>query len=166
MVSTTPLDAMKLPELKRRTRETWDTLNSWKDEGVLQPENFKSEVKSFGDRRRKDTWAKALCRFRAMLAYKSCLDSWALLTITFNFRPERWDYEYRHQILDDFLMYPDALEIIKGGLEDLYSQDFSNQSREEANGFFELVAEREGRNRRIGNTDRLVGAVSRASSAA
>ncbi|MEO0706806.1 MAG: hypothetical protein AAF050_14220 [Cyanobacteria bacterium J06649_5] len=161
-----PLDAMKLLELKTRARDTWNTLNSWKGDGVLQPENFKCEVASFGDRRRRDTWIKALCRFRAMLAYKSCLDSWALLTITFNFRPDRWDYEYRHQILDEFLMYPDALEIIKGGLEDLYSKDFSNQEREEANGFFELVAEREGRTRRFGNADGFAGAIPGVSAAA
>ena len=166
MGNAKPLDAMKLPELKRRTRRTWDTLNAWKDGVVLQPENFDKEVAAFGDRRRKDTWIKALCRFQAMLAYESCVDSWALLTITFNFSPDRWDYEYRHQILDEFLMYPKALEIIKTGLESLFSDDFSSQDREEANGFLELVAEREGTNRGLGNADGLVGAIPGIGSAA
>ncbi len=37
---------MKLPELKRRTRQVWEALNTWKDGVVLQPENFDKEVKS------------------------------------------------------------------------------------------------------------------------
>lgn len=150
MGNAKPWIAMKLPELKQRTKRAWEAVNTWKGGVVIQPENFDKEMRSLGDRRRKDTWVKGLCKFKAMLAYKSCLDAWALLTITFNFRPDRWDYEYRHQILDEFLMYPDGLEIIKSGLEDLYSQDFSPKEREEANAFFRLLAEREGESRRIG----------------
>ena len=141
---------MKLPEIKRRTRQAWESLNAWKGGVVLQPENFGQEVKSFGDRRYKKTWIQALCRFEAMLSYKSCLDAWALISISLNFTPDRWDYEYRHQILDEFLMYPDGVELIREGLEQLFSSDFGPQERENANGFFQLVGEREGGVRGIG----------------
>lgn len=134
---------MKLLELKEQVRESWEDLNTWKGDMIAQPEDFAREVKGFGDRRYKKTWIQALCRFEAALLYKSCLDSWALITISLNFTPDRWDYEYRHQILDEFLMYPDGLEIIRNGLEQLYSADFNTQDREDANGFFRLVAERE-----------------------
>ena len=111
-------------------------------------------MKNFGDRHYKKTWIQALCGFEAALLYKSCLDSWALITINLNFTPDRWDYEYRHQILDEFLMYPDGLEIIRNGIEQLYSADFNTQDSEEANGFFRLVAERE---RDAGRIDLLIG---------
>ena len=38
-------------------------------------------------------------------------------------------------------MLPEALEIIQTGLEQLFSSEFTQQDREEANGFFELVQE-------------------------
>ena len=151
---------MKLPEIKRRTRKVWDSLNAWKDGVVLQPENFDKDVKSFGDRRYKKTWIQALCRFEAMLSYKSCLDAWALVAISLNFTPDRWDYEYRHQILDEFLMYPDGLELIREGLEQLFSSDFDSQERENVNGFFRLVEEREGRGRGISIPAGRAGAIS------
>jgi hypothetical protein len=160
---------MKLPELKKRVRSVWESLNTWKDGVVVQPENFDKEVKSFGDRRYKKTWIKALCRFEAMLSYKSCLDSWALITISFNFTPDRWDYEYRHQILDEFLMYPDGLEIIRDGLEQIFSaseSDFSPQEREDAHGFFRLLEERGGESGRVGLPDGFTRALAGAGTAA
>lgn len=157
---------MKLPELKRRVRRSWESLNTWKGSVVAQPGDFEKEIKRFGDRRYKKTWVQALCRFEAMLSYKSCLDSWALLTISFNFTPDRWDYEYRHQILEEFLAYPDGLEIIRDGLEHLFSADFTPREREEANGFFRLVEEREGERGRIGLPVGHVGTITGTSTAA
>ena len=149
MSNTTASSMMKLPELKKRVKRTWDILHTG---FTVQPGQFEQEVKAFGDRRYKKTWVAAMCRYEAMFAIESCLDSWMLLTNTFAFKPERWDYEYRHQIFDEFLMYPEALEAIKTGLEDLFSKDFSNQQREQADVFFRLLEERTGENRAIGST--------------
>ncbi len=159
------LVAMKLPELKKRVRRTWDILNRCHGI-VLQPENFNKEMATFGDRRYKKTWVKALCKFEAMFAYKSCLDSWMLLTNTFAFRPDRWDYEYRHQIFEEFLMYPDALELIKSGLEDLFDKDFDIKEREKADDFFGLLEEREGEAGALRFSARLVGQLEGAIAAA
>ena len=135
---------MKLQELKEKVYECWTDLNTFK--GVLaQPENFIPEMQTFGDLRRKDTWVKALARFRATFAYRSCLDAWSLILYTFNFTPDYWDYEYRHAIFEEFLMYSDGIDLIKLGLEQLYSVDFTQKDREEAHGFFELVAEQQAR---------------------
>lgn len=112
---------------------------------MIQPEKFKPEVRLFGDLRYKRTWVKALARFEATLAYKSCLDAWSLLTYSLNFTPDHVLYEYRHEIFDEFLLYSDAIDLIKLGFEQLYSIDFTPQEREEANGFFELVAEQQAR---------------------
>ncbi|ESA32776.1 hypothetical protein N836_24505 [Leptolyngbya sp. Heron Island J] len=159
------LVAMKLPELKDKVWKAWAFLNEWKGQ-VLQPENYVSEIKRFGDRRYKKTWVKALAYFKAVSAYENCLDAYMLILHTFNFTPDRWDYEYRHEILDAFLMYPDGMEIIKKGLEQLLSKDFSPQEREEANGFYSLVEEREGDTGAVGITAgsprRIPGAVTAA----
>jgi hypothetical protein len=148
MSRASPL-AMKLPELKKRVWQTWVILNSWKGELTSPPESYVSEIKSLGDRRFIATWIKALARLEAMFTYESCLDGWALIAISFNFTPSHSNYEYRHEILDEFLMYPDGLEMIRAGLEQLFSSDFSPQEREDANGFFKLLEERDGVPERI-----------------
>ncbi|MEM9485298.1 MAG: hypothetical protein AAGA83_16625 [Cyanobacteria bacterium P01_F01_bin.116] len=165
MSNTTAPNTMKLPELKKKVRSTWNYVNEWHGV-VLQPENFDKEMKTFGDRRYKDTWVKALCKFEAMLAMEGCLDSWALLTITFNFQPDDWDYEYRHGIFDEFLKYPEAMEIIKTGLEDIFHKDFDVQEREKADGFFRLLEEREGSAGTLGFSARFTGQFAGARTAA
>jgi hypothetical protein len=132
---------MKLPELKEHVWNAWKHFND--ASGVLtQSESYVRDVKCFGDRRYKSTWIKALAQFTAQASYESCLDAYMLVLNSFNFTPERWDYEYRHEILDAFLMYPDGLELIRTGLEQLFSSDFTPQEQEDAHGFFELVEER------------------------
>ena len=156
MSNTNASSMMKLPEVKKRVKRTWDILHTG---FTVQPGQFEQDVKAFGDRRYKKTWVAAMCRYEAMFAIESCLDSWMLLTNTFAFKPERWDYEYRHQIFDEFLMYPEALEAIKTGLEDLFSKNFSNQQRDQADGFFRLLEERTGENRAIGSAVKNIRAI-------
>ena len=143
MVRASPYARMKLQELKDKVWKAWAFLNEWGGD-LPQPENYVPEIKRFGDRRYKKTWIKALAYFVAANSYENCLDAYMLILHDFNFTPDRWDYEYRHEILDAFLMYSDGFEIIKKGLEQLFSKDFSPQEREEANGFYSLVEEREG----------------------
>lgn len=133
------LTPMKLPELKERTFMEWQDYCEY--QGVLlQPETFKPEIRQqFGDLRKKDTWEKALCRFRGLNAQIGLLDAHKLILQDFNFTRDRWDYEYRYRILEEFLMLPDGLGLIRLGLEQLFSADFTPRQREGANGFFELV---------------------------
>lgn len=141
---------MKLPELKRRTRQVWEALNTWKDGVVLQPENFDKEVKSIGDRRYKQTWIKALARFKAAQLHRSCLDAWTLITISFNYHPDRWDYEYRYEIVDEFLLYPEGLELIRAGLEQIFAtDDFSKKEQDSTHGFLRFLEEREAQHRGV-----------------
>ena len=166
MIATKILEAMKLPELKKRVWRVWTRLNSWKGELTSAPERYVEDVKRFGDRRYKQTWIKALARFEAMRTYETCLDGWALIAINFNFTPTHRNYEFRHEIIDEFLMYPDGLEMIKDGLEQLFSSDFSPQERETAHGFYSLVEERERQHRGIGIPVGPVGAIAGASTTA
>ncbi|HAG81634.1 MAG TPA: hypothetical protein DCL61_10805 [Cyanobacteria bacterium UBA12227] len=91
-----------------------------------------------------------------MNAQIGLLDAYDLLLYTFNFTPDCWDYEYRHQIFDEFLMLPEALEIIKTGLEQLFSIDFTQEQRESAHGFFELLQEQCERRGIISNSDGFI----------
>lgn len=146
---------MRLKELKQRVYEAWERYH-WFKQTVVQLENFKSEIRAFGDLRCKKTWEKALVRFEALNAQIGLLDAYNLILLSLNFKPEDWEYEYRHQIFEEFLMLPDALELIKTALEQLFSSDFTPQEREEANGFFELVQEQSTRRGFNGNSDRLI----------
>ena len=137
--------SMKLPELKSQVYEAWELLSSYLDCVVL-PENFKQEVRQeFGDLRYKETWVRALARYEALNAFHDCLDAHYLIRYTFNFTEDRWDYEFRYRIFDEFLMIPGALDLLKLGLEQLMSDSFTPNDRREADGFYQLVAEQQGR---------------------
>ena len=138
---------MKMQALKQRVWKIWSKLNSFRGELVAVPQSYVAEIKSFGDRRYKKTWVKALARLQAIYLHRNCLDAWMLITENFNFTSDRWDYEFRYEILDEFLQYSDGLELIKTGLEQIFtSTDFTADEQQETsrNGFFELLAGREG----------------------
>jgi hypothetical protein len=132
---------MKLHELKKLVWSAWCNLNSWQGELTSTPESYMAEIKSFGDRRLKSTWIKAFSRFEAMFTYETASDSWGLIGICLNFTPDRQNYAYRHEILDEFLLYPDGLDMLKDALEHLFSSNFSPKDRDEAYGFFKLAAQ-------------------------
>jgi hypothetical protein len=115
---------------------------------VVLPENFKKEVRQeFGDLRCKETWIRALARYEALNAFHDCLDAHYLVLHTLNFTEDRWDYEFRYHIFDEFLMIPGALDLLKLGLEQLMSESFTPSDRRDADGFYQLVAAKQGRDR-------------------
>ena len=121
---------MELKALKNQVFYEWTRLHEF-EKAIAQPENFKLEVKRrFGDLRVKATWEKALCSFRALNLQFGYLDSYELLTIHLNFQPQDALYEYRYRILEEFLQLPDAVELLRSGLEQLFSADFTPQERE------------------------------------
>ena len=135
---------MKLHQLKKAVHYRWQSVIEI-NEAVVQPEQFKDEIRrQFGDLRYKATWEKALARFYAQIIHDACLDAWGLILYGLNFKPGDRFYEYRHQIFEEFIAFPDGMELLKAGLEQIfYSNDFTPQERKEAqgNGFFELVRE-------------------------
>ena len=134
---------MKLADLKEEVRRIWEYVEDGGAGIIVQPENFLPEVRRYGDLRKKATWIQALANFEAIFYHRSCLDAWSLITNSFNFTPDRPDYEYRHEILDAFLQFPNGLDLIKLGLEQLYGPDFTPQEREQkSHAFFGLVKER------------------------
>lgn len=137
---------MKLTELKSETYRLWQDYTRWYGKAVIQPELFTPEIRQqFGDLRKRATWEAAYCRYEALCAQIGLLDAHRLILLDFNFTNDRPDYGYRHRIFEEWLSLPDGLDLIKLGLEQLFSSDFTPQEREEASGFFELVQEQRGR---------------------
>ena len=138
---------MKLYELKPKVYDAWEFLSSYRG-CVMLPEHFKADVrKEFGDLRYKETWIRALARYEALNAFHDCLDAHSLVLHALNFTKDRWDYEFRYRIFDEFLTIPGALDLLKLGLEQLMSDSFTPSDRRDADGFYQLVAEQRGRDR-------------------
>ena len=133
---------MKLPELKQRVYQAWER-RCWYNQSVIQSELFQSEMRQYGDLRCKTTWIKALTNFHALNIWDGCLDAHTLLTQHFKFSPQRWDYEFRHQIIDEFLTLPGALEALRTGFEQILEEDinlnFSQQEKESVNELLAMV---------------------------
>jgi hypothetical protein len=137
---------LKLQNLKQHTLESWKDLSTFNG-AVIQLENFKPDVQKFGDMRKKATWQKAYAAFVARNIFDSNSDNRTLITIQLNFEETRWDYELRNEILDQFLVIPEAMECIRNGLEQILGSPINHQEEEQAHGVFKLVQERTRGNR-------------------
>ena len=51
------------------------------------------------------------------------MDAYTLIIQHFNFTEDNWEYEFRYQILDEFLCLPGALEALRTGFEQLFGSD-------------------------------------------
>lgn len=126
---------MKLVELKQEVYELWERLSSYNG-ALIQPENFKPEVRYYGDLRRKTTWQRAYAAFLAQNIWDAGISEHNLIVVQLNFTPDRWDYELRHQVLEQFLAIPGGLEFIIRGLEEI----FGSASKEDKECAYELLA--------------------------
>ena len=130
---------MKLNELKAKTRKAW-AFNCEMSDVVTQWENYSSDIKRFGDRRRKATWVRALCHFTVRSARLGYLYAPEITLISFfsdspNIR-HFWYPEYRKELLAALMEMPSGPKYVLLGLRAL-SKDL--ESREEHCGVFELV---------------------------
>lgn len=134
---------MKLPDLKEEVRLTWESLEDDGSGGIPRPENFLPDMRKYGDLRKKKTWEKAFIQLYPAVFHRCAgLEAYWYITDFFNFTPGKPFYEYRHELFESFLQYPDGLDIIKLGLEQLHSHTAEQQERVKADGFFRLVQER------------------------
>jgi hypothetical protein len=129
---------MKLAELKQHTYDAWESLSSYNN-ALVQPENFKPEVRAFGDLRRKMTWQKAYAAFVARNIFDANTDNRSLITVQLHYTPERWDWDLRDQILDQFLAIPGGMDCIINGLEQILRYPLDKEEQDIAYGVFELV---------------------------
>jgi hypothetical protein len=139
---------VKLSELKQRVYSAWECLSDFND-ALIQQENFLQEVRAFGDLRRKLTWQKAYCSFWARNIFDSNSDNRSLITVFFNYTPAQWDWELRHEIIDQFLTISGGLDCIINGLEQIFNYPINKEEEETALGVLKLVQEQSGGSGRI-----------------
>jgi hypothetical protein len=139
---------VKLDELKQKVYSAWECLSDFND-ALIQPENFLQEVRAFGDLRRKSTWQKAYCSFWARNIFDSNSDNRSLITVFFNYTPAQWDWELRHEIIDQFLAIPGGADCIINGLEQIFNYPIDKKEEEIACGVLSLVQEQSGGSGRI-----------------
>lgn len=133
---------MKLSELKQEVYGCWECLSDFNN-ALIQPENFKPEVRSFGDLRYKKTWQKAYAAFFAKLNWDSGITNHTAIVHVFNFTPERWDYNLREEIIEQYLSIPGALEFIIEGLEEIYRSN-NLEEHQCANVFLKVASQKSG----------------------
>lgn len=130
---------MNLAELKEEVRDTWEDLQGTYADVVL-PETFLPEIRKYGDLRKKATWEKAFVYLYTAFFHRCAgIEAYWYVTDFFNFTPDKRFYEYRHELFEAFLQYPDGLDIIKLGLEQLYRHTATQT--ENIDGFYRLVQE-------------------------
>jgi hypothetical protein len=134
---------MKLTQLKQEVYDCWTRLSTYRD-AIVQPENFLPEMRTYGDLRRKSTWQKAYAAFFAKLNWDAGITEHTAIVHVFNFTPDRWDYELRYEILEEFLAIPGAMEFIMRGLEEIF-HSWDRDDKEYAKQFLEVVGEQPGR---------------------
>lgn len=136
---------MRLKELKEKVYSIWELVHTSK-RTLIQPENFKPEIRTYGDLRRKVTWEKALAVLWAKAMWSTNSDNFTLVTVMLNPSSGGWEYEYRYSIFEQFIAIPGAIECIKNGLEQIFDYyDDPSEAQEECRGLFELVQSTTGR---------------------
>ena len=129
---------MKLSELKPKVESAWECLSDFNN-ALIGPENFLLEVRAFGDLRRKSTWQKAYCSFWARNIFDSNSDNRSLITVFFNYTPAQWDWELRHEIIDQFLAILGGWDCIINGLEQIFNYSIDFKEEQIARGVLSLV---------------------------
>jgi hypothetical protein len=111
---------------------------------VIQPENFKQEIRTYGDLRYKATWQKAFAVLEARNIWEANSYNKDLITTQFHYDPSRWDWELRYEVIDQFLAIPGARDCLIDGLEQIF-QEWDIEDRERANEFLKMVQGQSGR---------------------
>ena len=133
---------MNIHELRQETYRDFETLNFcqgtfWgaplsfqvpkeeRDRLCFTNKTFKDTIRQeFGDLRRKETWRKAAIHYCALCAMKSTLEPYQL--VCFIALPEEISNPVRNEfgaeVIEKMLSYPDVLERVRAGLEQLFRE--------------------------------------------
>lgn len=140
---------MKLKQLRQEAYSNWETfysvqnlhspvvnsLDLTEQEAQRLPyinQDFKHEVRRrFGDLRRRDTWEKAAIAFTAQSMAQSFLEPYQIVGYLvdpayFN-DPVRQHYGV--QVVEAMLQFPEVLETVRLGLEQIYSEAVCSDER-------------------------------------
>ena len=134
---------MGLKELKEEVYESWECLSKYKG-AIIQPENFKSEVRTYGDLRCRATWEKAYAVFYAKTNWDAGIAGHTAICYAFNFSPEHWQYRIRHEMIEQYLAISEAKESVIQALWEIFNSG-DKEDIEYAKQFLEVVGEQQRR---------------------
>ena len=112
---------IKLPQLKKLTRERWE-LSCTVDGVVVQWENFPSDIRRFGDRRYKATWAKAFAYYAAFCARVTLGFATPGVALEFLFKDYPDLKPFSQLILESLLESQEGIDFLRLGVSALHTQ--------------------------------------------
>ena len=112
---------IKLPQLKEMTREQWE-MSCIVDDVLVQWENFPRDIRLFGDRRYKATWAKAFAYYSAFCARVTLGFATPGLALEFLFKDYPDLKPFSKLILESLLESQDGIDFLRSGVSALHKQ--------------------------------------------
>jgi len=133
VVGTIPLN------LKRETYNSWKFLGRL-DGYFLQPRLFWAEIRRYGSLDEAVTWQKAYATIRASIVASAMWDNPTILKELFCRPDNGLMVEYNDLILEEYLKFPEAMDHIKAGLEELYFGSDLDEDHQAAIAFLKRLA--------------------------
>lgn len=130
---------LSIPELKLEAYLQWETLLL--EKGVYNPhpmsytlpesearqlpytsEVFRTEMRAFGDLRRRDTWEAAAIQLTAHGMAQGLLEAYQVIgfMVSPNYMNCSIRQHYGERLIEAMLQFPEVLELIRQGLEQVY----------------------------------------------
>jgi len=128
---------MKLAQLKEAAYRSWDAWNLI-DGTELSAQPFTTEMRHYGDLRRKATWEQACIDLESKWLVHG-LDNTDLIRY-FQQPDTPIGKAFNNQVLDAVLTHASALEQLKNGLETLYNSPISADDRSIAVQFLKRIS--------------------------
>lgn len=121
-----------------------ETYNSWKFLGrleayFLQPRLFWTEIRRYGSLDDALTWQRAYASIRAGIAASAMWDNPTIIRELFCRPDAGFLSEYNDLILQEYLKFPEAMDHIKAGLEELYFRSDSVEDHQAAVAFLKRL---------------------------
>lgn len=153
---------LKLKQLRHEAYSAWELLCSTKGVYLGAPESidlpepeasrlpwtnemFKADIrKQYGDLRRRDTWEKAAIQFTAHQMVQSYMEPYEIVGYMAlpNYMKCPIRQSYGDRLIDAMLAFPDIVDVVRRGLEQLYYESENPGDRDIAQAFLTRCAAR------------------------
>ncbi|PSB68593.1 hypothetical protein C7B61_00190 [filamentous cyanobacterium CCP1] len=150
---------LKISQLRKEAYWAWESLCAVKGVFLGAPESidlpeaeadrlpftnrtFKDEIRQqFGDLRRKATWEQAAIHYTAHSMVQSYMEPYMIVGFMASpqFMTSAIREHYGDQVLELMLQFPETVDIVKRGLEQLYYESDRQEDHDVAQKFFQTV---------------------------
>lgn len=92
---------------------------------------FRAEIRKFGDLRHKETWENAAIQLTALSMAHSFLEAYQIVgfMVSPNYMESPIRQHYGEQLIEAMLQFPEILDLIRQGLEQVYHEKECAQER-------------------------------------